>query len=146
VTVDRYFETDGPEREEYLRGLSEAELLQLGIDLYNAGHYWNAHEAWEEAWMEAPAELRDFYQGLIQVTAAFVHLMRNEYPGSVRLLASGVERLERYEASFKGLRLAELRDGAGAVHRELMALGERRIGEFDRTLIPRIEWTSRRRP
>jgi hypothetical protein len=27
------------------------ELLHLGVDLYNAGRIWNAHEAWEEVWL-----------------------------------------------------------------------------------------------
>ena len=31
-----------------LAGLEPRELLQLGIDLFNAGRYFDAHEAWEE--------------------------------------------------------------------------------------------------
>src|SRR5688572_7794939 len=105
MTVERYFEVHGSEREEYLQGLSPEELLRLGIELYNTGHYWNAHEAWEEVWLEAPNELRAFYQGLIQVTAAFVHVTRNEYPGAVRLLEAGIAKLEGYGERFLGVEL-----------------------------------------
>jgi hypothetical protein len=138
MTVARYFEVHGEEREEYLGALSPEELLQLGVDLYNAGHYWNAHEAWEEVWLESERPLRNFYQGLIQLTAAFVHVTRKEHPGSVRLLDSGIEKLEAYPASYMGLDLARLVEGAKAARRELEQLGEKRVGDFDRSLIPPI--------
>jgi predicted metal-dependent hydrolase len=138
MTVARYFEVHGEEREEYLGALSPEELLQLGVDLYNAGHYWNAHEAWEEVWLESERPLRNFYQGLIQLTAAFVHVTRKEHPGSVRLLDSGIEKLEAYPASYMGLDLARLVEGAKAARRQLEQLGEKRVGDFDRSLIPPI--------
>jgi predicted metal-dependent hydrolase len=138
MSVARYFEVHGEEREEYLGSLSPEELLQLGVDLYNAGHYWNAHEAWEEVWLDSERPLRNFYQGLIQVTAAFVHVTRKEYPGSVRLLEAGIEKLEAYPASYMGLDLARLVDGAKAARRELEELGEKRVAEFDLSLIPPI--------
>jgi uncharacterized protein len=139
MIVERYFETEDDEREEYLGSLSAEELLQLGVDLYNAGHYWNAHEAWEEVWLEAEHGMRAFYQGLIQVTAAFVHVTRNEYPGSIRLLQSGIAKLEGYPASFMGIELSPLIEGARRSRMQLMMLGEKRIAEFDRSLIPKIE-------
>jgi uncharacterized protein len=138
MTVARYFEVHGEEREEYLGGLSPEELLQLGVDLYNAGHYWNAHEAWEEVWLDSERPLRNFYQGLIQVTAAFVHVTRKEYPGSVRLLDAGIEKLEAYPASYMGLDLARLVAGAKAARQQLQELREKQVAGFDRSLIPRI--------
>jgi predicted metal-dependent hydrolase len=138
MTVDRYFAVDGDEREDYLGSLFPDELLHLGIDLYNAGHYWNAHEAWEEVWLESERGLRGFYQGLIQVSAAFVHVTRNRYPGGVKLLTEGISKLERYPPHYMGLDLAAFAEGARAARERLLALGEARIAEFQRELIPRI--------
>jgi uncharacterized protein len=135
---DEYVTKTNPEREEYLASLSPEELLQLGIDLYNAGHFWHAHEAWEEVWLEAPREMRHFYQGLIQVAAAFVHLVRNEYPGGVKLLEAGIEKLERYPVDYLGLDAASLLDGARKAYKMVLELGEKRVAAFDRTSIPRI--------
>jgi len=139
MTTEGYFAVDGNEREAYLEAQPPEALLQLGIDLYNAGHYWNAHEAWEQVWLDSERELRGFYQGLIQVTAAFVHVTRDEFPGSIRLLDAGIEKLERYPATFHGVRLAALVTGAKTARSQLWGLGENRIAEFDRSLIPRIE-------
>ena len=144
MTIDRYFAAEGDEREEYLGSLGADELLQLGIDLYNAGHYWNAHEAWEEVWLESERGLRGFYQGLIQVSAAFVHVTRNRYPGGVKLLAEGIAKLERYPARYMGLEVGTFVEGARGARDRLLELGEPRISEFDRTLIPRI--TTAQRP
>jgi hypothetical protein len=141
MTIQRYFEAHGEEREAYLGSLSPDELLRLGVDLYNAGHYWNAHEAWEEVWLESERDLRLFYQGLIQVTAAFVHVTRDEYPGAVRLLEAGLDKLDRYPASFLGVELSPLRVGARRCLEALLSLGDKRIAEFDRALIPKIDFT-----
>jgi predicted metal-dependent hydrolase len=127
------------EQERYLEGLSAEDLLWIGVALYNAAHYWHAHQAWEQVWMDAERELRAFYQGLIQVTAAFVHLTRREYPGTVRLLGAGIEKLARYPASFMGIELGKLVVGARTARERVEALGAKRIGEFDLEYIPRID-------
>ena len=138
MTINRYFEAEGDAREAYLGSLSPEELLQLGIDLYNAGHYWNAHEAWEEVWLESERGMRNFYQGLIQVSAAFVHVTRNRYPGGIKLLGSGIAKLERYPGEYMGLELRAFVSGARVARARLLELGEQRITEFDRALIPPI--------
>lgn len=55
-----------------------------GIDLYNAGEYHAAHDAWEELWMGpvAPDE-KLFLQAMIQSAVAFHHLQIGR-PGAAR--------------------------------------------------------------
>ena len=124
---------------EQFAGMSGDELLRLGIELYNSGSYFEAHEAWEEVWLEAENAEREFYQGLIQITAAFVHVTRNEYPGSVRLLDAGISKLARYGARKHGIELASFVEGARRARESLISSGEKRLAEFDRELIPHIE-------
>ncbi|HLF76892.1 MAG TPA: DUF309 domain-containing protein [Dehalococcoidia bacterium] len=139
MLAEGYWAVEGDEREAYLESLSADELLELGIELYGAGHYWNAHEAWEQVWLDAPRELRAFYQGLIQVTAAFVHVTRGEYPGSVRLLEAGIDKLEAYESPTLGVDVGHVVQGSRQALARLRELGERRVGEFEMWLAPRIE-------
>jgi uncharacterized protein len=124
---------------EQFGGMSGEELLRIGIDLYNSGSFFEAHEAWEEVWLDAENSEREFYQGLIQITAAFVHVTRNEYPGSVRLLDAGISKLARYGVRKAGIELASFVEGARRARESLLSLGEKRLSEFDRGLIPRIE-------
>ena len=55
-----------------------------GIDLYNAGEFHAAHDAWEERWMGpvAPDE-KLFLQAMIQSAVAFHHLQIGR-PGAAR--------------------------------------------------------------
>lgn len=52
-----------------------------GLALFNAGHFWHAHEAWELLWLRSNGEQRRFIQGLIQVAAALVHWERGNQRG-----------------------------------------------------------------
>ena len=53
-----------------------------GIELFNQGHFWHAHEEWEDAWKaEEDPNLRLFYKGLIQTAAALVHWQRGNLRG-----------------------------------------------------------------
>ena len=52
-----------------------------GIDLFNRGQFWHAHEAWEARWLSSSGQPRQFIQGLIQVAAALVHWQRGNQRG-----------------------------------------------------------------
>jgi hypothetical protein len=55
-----------------------------GIDLYNAGEFHAAHDAWEERWM-GPVDSQEklFLQAMIQSAVAFHHLQIGR-PGAAR--------------------------------------------------------------
>ena len=82
--------------------------LAEGLGCYDAGEYFIAHEAWETVWLEAHEPDKTFLQGLIQVTAAFHHLQRNNPLGTARLLQAALRRLERYPACFGGISVTVL--------------------------------------
>ena len=55
-----------------------------GIDLYNAGEFHAAHDAWEERWMgEVGPDEKLFLQAMIQSAVAFHHLEIGR-PGAAR--------------------------------------------------------------
>jgi hypothetical protein len=69
-----------------------------GVDLYNAGYFWEAHEAWEGLWRLAPASdpsQRRFLQGLIQCAAACLKAAAGDVQAAGRLAARGLARLEQ---------------------------------------------------
>jgi uncharacterized protein len=82
--------------------------LAEGLRLYEAGEFFAAHEAWESVWLAAPEPEKTFLQGLIQVTAAFHHLQRNNPLGTMLLLQAAVRRLDRYPPEFGGISVAVL--------------------------------------
>ena len=123
--------------------LSQATMRALarGAALYGAGEHWEAHEAWEDAWLVEEGETRLFLQGLIQVAAAMHKAFVQRQPASCeKLLASALGKLEGLPEELGGLRLEEFRAGARAAreHARRWAAGE--LAAFDRALTPRLLW------
>jgi uncharacterized protein len=77
--------------------------LAEGLRLYDAAEFFAAHEAWESVWLLAQEPEKTFLQGLIQVTAAFHHLQRENRLGTSRLLRAALRRLEHYPQDFGGI-------------------------------------------
>jgi predicted metal-dependent hydrolase len=104
--------------------------LAEGLRLYNSGEFFNAHEEWESVWLKAPEPEKTFLQGLIQVTAAFHHLRRDNRLGTALLLQAGLRRIEHYPPGFGGISVALLREDVRECLRNLEA------GETGPKLVP----------
>jgi len=75
-------------------------LLEAGIYFFNAGRYFEAHEAWEGLWRGSEAPLRLFYQGLVQAAVGLHHLGHGNLNGARAQLAKSLEKLEQYPPQF----------------------------------------------
>lgn len=76
---------------------ADAPAFRRGIALFDAGYFWEAHEAWEAPWRATPrgAPGRVLLQGLIQVAAAMLKRRAGRHGVARRLAARGVAKLER---------------------------------------------------
>lgn len=91
------------------------EGLAEGIELFNSGRYWHAHEAWENAWTpDRKGPDSGFYKGLIQIAAGCLHYTRHNRRGAINKWRSGADYLRPYPPTYKGVRLAPLIDAADA--------------------------------
>jgi predicted metal-dependent hydrolase len=84
-------------RAKAFRPLPEADraaALAAGIEAYEQGDFFEAHELLEPAWMgtDVPAD-RALLQGLIKLAAAYVHGVRGNPAGIVRNLEGARARL-----------------------------------------------------
>lgn len=74
--------------------------VHAGFACYEAGAWFDAHEAWEPAWMGTDdVTERALLQGLIKVAAAAVHGDRGNPRGVATNLAGALQRLEAAEAA-----------------------------------------------
>jgi predicted metal-dependent hydrolase len=91
------------------------EALLQGRLLYEAGRFFEAHEAWEEAWLVERGDVRTLLQGLIQVAAGFVKGLRDVRPaGAVKLFEAALARLEPLPDGLAGVALDRFRAELGA--------------------------------
>lgn len=127
---------------------ADNEHYLFGIDLFNHGYYWEAHEIWEDLW-NADGRIgltADFLKGLIKLAAAGVKIREN-VPHGVRIHARGAGTL--FEAiqkelgadtnHYMGLSLQELLDFSQALawcSSELPSLEDSKQVVFDFCLKP----------
>jgi hypothetical protein len=96
-----------------------------GLDLFNAGYFWESHVQWEGLWLACGRKgaVADFLKGLIKLAAAGVK-HREGKPGGVQSHAGRAAELWREVARslgtdlFLGLRLGTLIERAETVCRE----------------------------
>jgi len=75
-----------------------------GIRLFNAGDYFEAHEAWEDAWHASAGRTKATLQVLIQLAVALEHEKRGNRVGAGRMLERAGRRWEALgDARVEGL-------------------------------------------
>jgi predicted metal-dependent hydrolase len=122
--------------EEYLPGFAPAdwpccETYLYGIDLFNHGYWWEAHEALEAVWLAAGGRETDcglFVQGLIQLAAAQLKRVIGSPGAAQSLTAAACDKLALVEGVYLGIAVATLIAEAQRCLRE-----ER--GEFPRIIL-----------
>ncbi len=110
------------------------------IEEFNDGYYFESHETLEDLWMVTPWPERQFFQAIIQLAAALVHLVRGEYPGVIKLLDASLEKLDEFTPEFLGVNTTRLVRDVERVRAELLARGETRFLELDQSRVPTIEF------
>jgi predicted metal-dependent hydrolase len=76
---------------------------------FNAGRFFEAHEALEEGLDEVPEELWELFLGLIQIAVGYHKASQGLWSGAARMLGLGLEKVEPFADDVAGLRLDELR-------------------------------------
>src|SRR6266540_2796626 len=78
---------------------------RLGIEHFDAERFFPAHEAWETCWKQVKeTDEAEFFKGLSQLGAGYVHLMRGNPHGAWTLLRRAAGRLARYGELHRGVR------------------------------------------
>ena len=100
-------------------------LILEGLELFNAGRYYDCHEAWETVWRSTTPEPRDLWRGLIQVAVAFYHLRVRKRPDvALRVLRKGRRRVEPFAPSAAGLEVDQLLESLDPWEAFLMDAGD----------------------
>jgi predicted metal-dependent hydrolase len=110
-----------------------------GIQLFNAGEYFECHEVLEAIWKEERDPIRYLYQGILQIGVGFHHLRNGNYRGATLLLRDGIDKTSRFTPRCMGVETARLCAQSQTCLDQLITLGRERIAEFDWALVPSIE-------
>src|SRR5262249_13230792 len=77
--------------------------FKRGLEAIRARRYFEAHEELEEAWRAAPAEERDFFQGLVHIAVAWYQADRGRPIATGRQLEKAVRRLTPFAPAHRGV-------------------------------------------
>ncbi len=93
------------------------------------GRYFPAHEAWETAWKQARGtDDAEFFKGLSQMGAGYVHLLRGNAHGAMTLMRRASRRVKEYPDGHHAIATGALHDkleaDAAAVERGDLVPGE----------------------
>ena len=101
--------TDGDLHLEDFDSLSLEENHELARGHARAGRWFPAHEAWETAWKQArDTGEAEFFKGLSQMGAGYVHLLRGNAHGASTLLRRAASRIEAYDDGTRGVATSAL--------------------------------------
>lgn len=76
-----------------------------GIEHFNAGRFFDAHEIWEEIWLRSSEESKIFYQMLIQGAVALLHYQRGNLRGARGMYDAVLQKLAKLPRRFLALDL-----------------------------------------
>ncbi len=99
------------------------EALDLAVDCWNRGRYFEAHELLEHVWHHAPEDERSFWKGVIQVAVTHVMGQRDRAKGVELTVAKARVKLHGWPETFHGI------DVPGLVAQLDEALRQARAGE-----------------
>jgi len=118
--------------------------FERGVRLFNERKFWHSHEAWEEVWKHHVEDERLFFQGLIQLAAAYHHLLeKKSIRGLINNFDKAFGKLEVFHPEYLGVSVEPLLIFIEKGREEAGRIGEENAGEFNPKLIPRLQF---RRP
>jgi predicted metal-dependent hydrolase len=117
------------------------QLLQA-IREFNNHEWFECHETVEDLWIGSEGEVRDFYQGLIQIAVALHHWRNGNFGGAISLLKGGAGYLGHVAGACQWVDVAGLIADADRLRAALDELGRERMEVLDQALIPLIKTVS----
>ncbi len=101
-----------------------------GLELFNHGQYWKAHEALEAAWRAESRPVRNLYKGILQAGVVYLHVTRKNHAGAVKVYQRCRKWLDPWPDICRDVAVGRLRQDLETVMREVTALGPDGLERF----------------
>ena len=84
------------------------ELFLNGVDLFNKRQFYDAHEYWEELWLEYHLDDKKFIQALIQLTVGYYHLSTGNLKGARSLFNKSLDKMNVFSPVNRGIDVLQI--------------------------------------
>jgi uncharacterized protein len=112
-----------------------------GMQLFNTGEYWLAHEELEEAWKVQGGDVGELYRAILQTAVVYLHVTRANYNGAIKVYGRVQKWITPWPDVCRGIEIGRLRRDLDAVIAEVKRLGPDGLAGFDRSLLKPVRWT-----
>ncbi len=106
-----------------------------GVEYQRVGAYFEAHEALEKAWKEAPEAESYLYRTLLQVSVACYHITRHNHRGASKMMLRIRQWLDPLPDACRGIDVAALRQQVDELRVALSRLTPDTIDQLDPGLL-----------
>ena len=86
----------------------EETLFQKGIEAFNNRQFYDAHEYWEEIWLDYKLEDATFIQGLIQLSVSYFHYFNGNLKGARSMIRKCLTKFDAYDSA-RGINVQQLK-------------------------------------
>ena len=83
-------------------------LFNKGIEAFNNRKFYDAHEYWEELWLDYKLNDARFIQGLIQLAVSYFHFFNQNLNGARSMLKKCLIKIDSIEVA-RGIDVIELK-------------------------------------
>lgn len=111
-----------------------------GIKLFNNADFFDAHDYFENLWIEAGQKDRLFFQGMVQISVASYHFVHNNLNGAQNQYRKCSDKLKNYLPDYYGVNVKKLLDDADKVKRNIADHFVDNKNLIDKSLIPKIDF------
>lgn len=111
---------------------------ETGIELFNQGEYFLAHEELEEAWNQEGEPERRLYQGILQAAVLCMHARNGNYRGVMSMYARTQVWLSPWPDDCRGLDIGRLRADIERIVEGVKRLGAHKMTLIDESLFTQI--------
>ena len=83
-------------------------LFHKGIEAFNNRQFYDAHEYWEELWLDYKLNDSNFIQGLIQLAVSYFHLFNQNLKGARSMIKKCLKKIGLLQTA-RGIDVIELK-------------------------------------
>jgi len=83
-------------------------LFIKGIEAFNKRQFYDAHEYWEELWLDYKLTDPQFIQGLIQLAVSYFHFFNQNLNGARSMIKKCLKKIDPIEVA-RGIDVMELK-------------------------------------
>ena len=114
----------------------QQKLFQEGLKYFNNKNYYDAHEEWEELWINYKLKDALLIQGLIQLAVGYFHITNSNIKGSLSLLNKSIPKLEKYLINERGIDITYILKQVSLTIADLNSITN--TNKFNWSLAPRL--------